>query len=205
MAKRFRSDTNASENGKARARAQAEKHFAGKKPAKKDESKPRILPDLLATDVGPKARDFDHHYKTALGLKSKVEEANGRYRAALKAAKEAGINPAVITATMGWAKKDPAEAQIYFKQLRATFETAGIEVQLSMFDEASVSRSAQIYDDGFKAGKAGKSSTDGPHDLNTPAGQTWMQGWSAGQAENMAGIGKTPANDSRGAVPGAAH
>lgn len=204
MAPRFRTDRDASAAGKNRAKANAEKHF-GKKTAKKEDEKPRVLPDLLAADVGPKARDFDHHYKTALGLKAKCDEANGRYRDALKKAKEAGINPAVITATMGWAKKDPMEAQQYFKQLRATFETAGIEVQLAMFDEPSVSRSAQIYDDGFKAGKTAKSSTDNPHDLNTSAGQTWMQGWSAGQAENIAGIKQTPAKDSLGAVPGAAH
>lgn len=103
MAKRFNSDRDVGSADKRRARAKAEQIFNGKKSKKEEKAGPRVLQDLLAADTGPKARDFDHHYKTALGLKAKVEEANGRYRAALKAAKEAGINPAVITATMGGA------------------------------------------------------------------------------------------------------
>ena len=144
---------------------------------------------------GPKARDFEHHYKTALGYKAKVDEANGRYRAGLKAAKEAGIDPAVITAAMKWAKKDPLEAAQYFKQLRETFAVAGVEVQLDIFSEGGVSRNAQIYDDGFKAGKAAKNPDANPHEMTTEAGHLWQQGWTAGQAENAAGITQTPAEE----------
>lgn len=190
MAKPFRSDNG--DGDKKRARKNADKVFEKKAPKAKE---PRVLPDLLAADNGPKARDFDHHYKTALGLKAKCEEANGRYRAALKAAKEAGIDPAVITATMSWAKKDPMEAQVYFKQLRQTFEVAGVEVQLDIFNESSISRGAQIYDDGFKAGKAAKSMDENPHDINTPAGQLWQGAWSDGQAENAAGFKQTPTEE----------
>lgn len=190
MAKRFRADNG--DGDKKRARAKAEKVFEKKAPKAKE---PRVLPDLLAADNGPKAKDFLHHFRTAKGFKAKLDEINGQYRTALKQAKEAGIDPKAITDTMRYEKKDPLEVQSFFKQLRQTFEVAGVEVQLNIFNESSVSRSAQIHDDGFKAGKAGKSSTDNPHDPSTPANQTWMQGWSAGQAENMAGIGQTPPED----------
>jgi ribosome modulation factor len=190
VARKFRADRNASENGKARAKANADKHFGKKAEEEKPDAK-RVLPDLLAADNGPKARDFDHHYKTALGFKKKLESAQGHYRNALKSAKEAGIDPAVITATMKWADRDPLEAQMYFKQLRETFAVAGVEVQLDIFNESSISRNAQIYDDGFKAGKAAKGIDTNPHDANTPAGQLWMKGWHDGQAENMT-FGQTP-------------
>ena len=187
MAKRF-----LSRDDKKAARDNAEKHFnGGKKKKAAEEPKQRVLQDLTKEN-GPKPRDFLHHFTTAKGFKDKLETAQGHYRNALKQAKEAGIDPAVITSTMKWQKKDPLEVQTYFKQLRATFEAAHVEVQLEIFSESSISRPAQIYDDGYKAGKAGKSSTDNPHAENTPAGQTWLQGWHAGQAENMAGIGKTP-------------
>jgi len=153
--------------------------------AKAEKREPKVLPDLLAADNGPKARDFEHHYKTAVGFKSKVDSANGHYRAALKSAKEAGIDPAVITATMAWAKCDPLEAQMYFKQLRSTFEVAGVEVQLDIFNESSISRDAQIYDDGVKAGTAAKGTDTNPHQENTDAGQTWLAGWHIGQKKHM--------------------
>lgn len=182
-----------SRDDKAEAKKRAEKHFSngrGKKGAD-EPKKPRVLPDLLAADNGPKAKDFLHHFTTCRGFKDKVDTANGHYRAALKSAKEAGIDPAVITATMKWQKKDPLEVQQYMKQLRETFAIAGIDVQLDMFNEGTISRPAQIFDDGFKAGKAAKNPDVNPHDMSTAAGQQWHDGWKAGQADNMAGIGKT--------------
>lgn len=188
MARRFQSD-----GGKKAARANAEKVFNGgskKKAATKKE--PRVLPDLLAGDNGPKARDFLHHYRTAKGLKAKAEEANGLYRNALKVAKEAGIDPKALTDTMRYEKRDPLEVQQFFKQLRSTFEAASIQVQLDIFNESAISRPAQIYDDGYKAAKAGKPESDSPHGADTEAGQTWLQGFYAGSLDNAKGIGKTP-------------
>lgn len=193
MAKRFRSDPDAGAADKKRARAKADRSFKKNGDAPKAKE-PRVLPDLLAADNGPKAKDFLHHYRTAKGFKAKLDEINGQYRNALKQAKEAGVDPAVITATMRYEKKDPLEVQTYFKQLRSMFEAAGIEVQLDFF-EGSVSRPAQIYDEGFKAGKAAKSMDTNPHEISTDQGQLWQQGWNAGQAENMSGIGQTPVEE----------
>lgn len=209
MAKKYQSTAQAprlSKSEKEAARARAESHFSppgGKKKAAEEKAngKPaqRVLQDLTIEN-GPKARDFDHHYKTAKGLKGKVDEAQGRYRAALKAAKECGIDTGVITATMKWEKADPLGVAQYFKQLRATFQAAGIEVQLDIFNESTISRPAQIFDDGFKAAKAGKAEKTNPHDAGSQAGQTWLAGYHAGSLDNAALIGKTAKVDSLGAV-----
>lgn len=196
MAKRFSSD-----DGKKAAREKAEQAFNGKGKKKAEEPKgPRVLPDLLAGDNGPKARDFLHHFSQAKGFKGKLETAQGHYRNALKQAKEAGIDPAVITATMKWQKKDPLEVQQYFKQLRSTFEVASIEVQLDIFNESAISRPAQIFDDGYKAAKAGKPESENPHTPDTTAWKGWVNGFDAGSLDNAALIGKTVDKDSRGAV-----
>ena len=75
------------------------------------------------------------------------------------------------------------------------------EDQVDGLDEfrSGISREAQIFDEGFKAGIAGKSTSDGPHDANTEAGQTWLAGWHLGQSRNVAGIGKTT-TDSLGTI-----
>lgn len=195
MAKKFLSD-----GDKKAAKARAEAHFNGSKKKAAEPKGPRVLPDLLSADNGPKARDFLHHFTTAKGFKGKLEAAQGHYRNALKQAKEAGIDPAVITATMKWQAKDPLEVQQYFKQLRSTFEVASIEVQLDIFNESAISRPAQIYDDGFKAAKAGKPESTNPHAPNTAAWQTWVHGFDAGSLDNAALIGKTPDKDSLGDV-----
>jgi ribosome modulation factor len=196
MARKFESKAE-----KRGARERAEAHFGGKnKGANAAKGGPRVLPDLLAGANGPKAKDFLHHFTTCRGFKDKLETSQGHYRNALKQAKESGIDPAVITATMKWQKKDQLDVQQYFKQLRSTFEVASIEVQLDIFSESSISRPAQIFDDGFKAGRAAKSPDTNPHAMNTPAGQQWHSGWTAGQAENMAGIGKTPDDEAEQAA-----
>lgn len=176
MAKKFMS-----RDDKSAARKRAEDHFKPK--TKKAAAKPakRVLPDLTAGL--PKQRDYSHHLDQAKKLKAVVESASGAYRAQLKKTKEVGIDPAVVTATMSWAKKDPETLTMYFRQLREAFRAAGIKIQLDMFDQSSVCREAQIYDDGFKAGEAGQSASECPHEANTRAGQVWLFAYAGGQSK----------------------
>jgi ribosome modulation factor len=194
VAKRF-SET--LKEDKARQKARADKLF--EKPAPEPEG-PRILDDLTARGSnGPSFDDIRHHFAQLKILKEKVKSANGEYQNARKIAKEAGVDPAVLSALMKAEKQDPDEVKLYNKALGRAATAVGIDIQLELFDKSGISREAQIFDDGLKAGLAGKSTSDGPHDANTEAGQTWLAGWHLGQSRNLAGIGKTKA-DSLGAL-----
>lgn len=195
MAKKF-ADTVKDE--KARNRARAEKAFEPK-PAEDTAPKKRVLDDVTAAGSnGPAHKDIRYHFGQLKGLKSKVDEASANYSNARKRAKESGIDPAVLTHLMKIEKQDPFEVKLYFKLLDRAAQANGLELQMDMFDSSGISREAQIFDDGFKAGLAGKSMDDNPHQLNTEAGQTWQQAWNLGQSRNVAGIGKTPTRDSIG-------
>lgn len=194
MAKKF-SDT--LKEDKDRQKARADKLF--EKPAAEPEG-PRVLDDLTARGSnGPSYDDIRFHFQKLKSLKEKVASANGEYQNARKVAKEAGVDPAVLSALMKAEKQDPDEVKLYNKALGRAATAVGIELQLDLFDKSGISREAQIFDDGLKAGIAGKSTSDGPHDANTEAGQTWLAGWHLGQSRNVAGIGKTKA-DSLGAL-----
>lgn len=164
----------------------------------------KVVADLATMGQnGPKAKDFALYFRTAVGLKTKVDEAQGLYRNNLKRAKEAGIDPGVITNAMQAAKKDPLVVQSFMNQLRQCYEVAGVHVQLDMFNEGSISRPAQIFDDGYKAGFAGKPTDENPHDENTKAGQRWLAGHHEGNSDLAANAFQ--GKDSLGEVEGARH
>jgi ribosome modulation factor len=196
VAKKFK---DAMQEDRERAKARAEKAF--ERPKAKDEGpKVRVLDDLTAAGSnGPSFEDIRFHFAKLKSLKDKVATANGEYQAARKIAKEAGLDPAVLSALMKREKQDPDEVKLYNKQLARAAQAVGLDLQLDLFDKSGISREAQIFDDGLKAGIAGKSTTDNPHDANTEAGQTWLAGWHLGQSRNVAGIGKTK-QDSLGAL-----
>lgn len=201
MAKRFRADADASASDKKRAKDKANKHFKSNGDAKKAKE-PRVLPDLLAGGNGLKAADIRFHYSTIKGLKTKKDEANAHYSNARKRCKEAGFDPKVVTDLMKIESDDPLAVALYFKQLSLGAEAVGIAIQQEMpfTQSGGVSREAQIYDDGVKAGVAAKGTDTNPHDENTDAGQTWLAGWHSGQKRNMAGIGQTPVEETSATV-----
>jgi ribosome modulation factor len=182
---------------KARQKARADKLFEKPKP---EPEGPRVLDDLTARGTnGPSYDDIRFHFQKLKSLKEKVASANGEYQNARKVAKEAGVDPGVLSALMKAEKQDPDEVKLYNKALGRAATAVGIDIQLELFDKSGISREAQIFDDGLKAGLAGKSSDDTAHDANTEAGQTWLAGWTLGQSRNVAGIGKTK-QDSLGAL-----
>lgn len=196
MAKKF---SDAVKEDKARSRARADKLFE-EKPKEDASAKRRVLDDITAAGSnGPSFKDLKFHFSTLKGLKIKVDEANSHYSNAKKRAKEVGIDPAILKHLMKIEKQDPLEVKLYFQQLDRAAQACGLEIQIEMFDSSGVSREAQIFDDGVKAGAAGKSSTDGPHDENTDAGQNWLSGWHVGQKRTLAKFAETP-SDSLGAV-----
>ena len=196
MARNFKDSLN---DDKKRAKQRADKLFEKAEEKPPAEPGPRILDDLTARGTnGPSYDDIRFHFQKLKALKEKVKSANGEYSNARKQAQEAGVDPAVLSALMKAEKQDPDEVKLYNKALGRAATAVGIELQLDLFDKSGVSREAQIFDDGFKAGVAGKSTSDGPHAPNTEAGQTWLAGWHLGQSRNVAGIGKTPERDSLG-------
>jgi hypothetical protein len=148
--------------------------------------------ELNLGDAGASKRDLKHHVDTVIGFKKKVDEAQGRLRNAYAQAQKAGVSKALISETIRWKHEDPVAARLFFAQLAKSFDANGVEVQLEMFDGSNISRGAQIYDEGFKAGSAGKASTENPHDESNANGQLWLQAWHAGQ-ESIIKIGKTGA------------
>jgi len=193
MARRYRTDRDASASGKKRARDNAEKAFSPKKANGTKKPEQRVLPDLSAN--GMKAADIRYHFQQIKGLKVKKDEANAHYSNARKRCEEAGFDPKVMTELMKIEKQDPLEVSLFFKQLDQGAAAVGIAIQQEMpftGNGSGISRPAQIFDDGFKAGKSAKNPDTSPHEASTDAGQTWLAGWHAGQKENMAGIGKTP-------------
>lgn len=196
MARNFKDTIN---DEKKRVKERAEKAF--EKPAEKPAGDTRrILEDITAAGSnGPSYDDIRFHFQKLKALKEKVKSANGEYSAARKTAEEAGIDPAILSALMKRERQDPDEVKIFNRQLARAAQAVGLDLQLDLFDKSGISREAQIFDEGLKAGLAGKSTTDGPHDANTEAGQTWLAGWHLGQSRNVAGIGQTQA-DSLGAI-----
>lgn len=197
MAKKF-SDTVKEE--KQRAKDRANKVFEKPEaPKPKGPATGKLLDDRTAAGAnGPSFKDLAFHFSTLKGLKNKVDEASAYYSNARKRAKECGIDPAVLSHLMKLEKQDPLEVKMYFKQLDRAAQANGLEIQMDMFDASGVSREAQIFDDGVKAGVAAKNTSENPHQENTDAGQTWLAGYHAGQRKNMQ-FGKTE-SDSQSAV-----
>ena len=187
MARKF-ADTVAEE--KQRNKGRAEKLFEPKEEPKRDDApKGKLLEDITAGGSnGPSYADYRHWFQKLKVLKAKVREANSEYSNARKGAKDAGIDPSVLSYLMKRQEQDPLEVEIYHKQLVRAGTAVGIEVQMDLFDRSNISREAQIFDDGVKAGAAAKNTSDNPHNENTDAGQTWLAGWHAGQRRNLAKI-----------------
>lgn len=191
MAPRITADRDASAAGKKKAKANAEKAFKGQ--AASDVAEGKKAGETLKTVVSelklPERRDFEHHIKTVRGFKAKVDEANGRYRNAIKAAEEAGIEASVIKALFKWENRDPNEARLFFAKLNRAFETANFDLQIQLFDQSGLSPSEKALQDGHRAGVAGESYDKNPHDLNSDIGRKWEEGRMRGQAEL---VGKMP-------------
>jgi hypothetical protein len=99
---------------------------------------------------------------------------------------------------------DPRDVEFQMQELLRYLDICMPEVQLELDVDVTVSREAQIFEEGFREGRAAKKNTaDNPHQPNSIQWFCWDSGFAAGQKKNANMIGKTPAKDSHGSVPGA--
>lgn len=201
MAPKIRADRDAAKTGKKAAKARADAHFKDPKAEQKaaaDKAEGETLKTTIAQLNLPALQDAAHHYKTVQGWKAKVDEMQGKYRNALKAAEEAGVDTSWIKSAMKWSKRDAHEFRRFLAGLQLVNKVAGIDVQFTLLDESGLDPIEKAFQDGHRAGLAGAGYNDNPHELGSAGAQRWEDGRQRGQKELAGqGIGKTtePAND----------
>jgi ribosome modulation factor len=183
---------------KRQGRAKAERAFnkatAGEPQAKP--AGPRIVTELKSN--GPRPVDLRHHYEQIEAAKAAAQSKAAEHQAKRKMAKECGINLNAISLIQKFQKMDEDDRASTFKQMAALNEVMNKGIQFDLFGATGqLSRKAEIFDEGYKAGLAAKSQSDSAYDANTTHGQIWLQGWHIGQAENIEALTK-------GAAPAAA-
>jgi hypothetical protein len=153
------------------------------KTMKSDEDRPNVTAETTA-----------EHYRILAGTRRDMESARGAHRAAVKAAKKAGINTAALLEAMRLKREDDSDAvALYYRDLAryAAWINAPIGSQLGLFgDEAPVAQAVadtieetDAYDVGLMAGRAGRNGTDNPYPPGSLMHQGWAQGWIGGQQQ----------------------
>jgi hypothetical protein len=162
------------------------------------------MPDAAVHNVTDATlRDF---YKRAVSAKQEVEEmaeltkaANGRYRAILKAAKAAGIDPDDITDTVKVRHMDRADLIAKERSRARMMAVVGIwpKIQVELFaqhapvSEATAEDAADVaYDRGHHCGVKGELRTINPYNAGTEQWAEFDRGWSVGQEKNVPGKGR---------------
>lgn len=204
MAKKFQTKPE-----KKAARERAEAHLSGKgakaKPGSSQANGATL--DLKGGEDGKaKPESIKLHFDELLKRQKGAKSGNERVRAQKALAKKDNVDTNLITKMVSWAGRDPGEVRDELKEMLRYAEVCLPDVQLDLFDEdtSSITREAQVFDDGFRAGRdARKNLKDNPHAGNTELHHCWADGYAAGQRKNASLIGKTPAKDSMGKVPGA--
>jgi hypothetical protein len=168
---------------------------------------------LTAEDKDPTnvpSTTFLEFYRTTGSAKRDMETARSAYQSAMKAAKKAGIDTAMLTRARAIATSDDIQAELhglytlirYLKYLQIP-----IGQQLEMELGSDMPKTAPVPDEaarqqalwdaeamGWKAGRGGDNRDDNPHDEGTELHVQWDNGWIAGQksiADDMAD-GKAP-------------
>lgn len=143
-------------------------------------------------------------------LQGKARAASSKFRAILKDAKKAGIDPDDILWYRDTRGRDPAEidAETRRRNRLARVMRLPIGTQLGIFEDGeTVARKAsrdagdgataadrtqlqkEAHTAGREAGRAGKNRTDNPWPLKSAAFTEWDSGWCEGQAETAAELG----------------
>lgn len=136
-----------------------------------------------------------------------LSRARGRYRGTLKAAKKLGMSADAITAAIAERKREPLERVQHFRKMARYLRLMGapLGTQLTIFDEGLEKtgltgeapsdgnvvsfEDGAAYEQGYRAGKSGKSIGDGPYTEDSDTGVQWAAGYNKAQkdlAEEMA-------------------
>lgn len=135
----------------------------------------------------PKPVDYQHHRKTILGYRDQMKSAQGRYRKALKAAQEAGIDTdAMLEAKRIADANDPKKTAIQLNQLAFALQQEGFPIHIVVQDTLAGDHEELVARRGYEDGKAGRSPNN-----KYPAGSdlalVYDTNWQKGQAELVLG------------------
>jgi uncharacterized protein (UPF0335 family)/ribosome modulation factor len=156
-------------------------------------------------------------------LRDDTKKAQARYRAAIKAAKSAGVNNDALLEFLRLRKEDPQEVTQRFHALNQMMMWGDLPIgsQLGLFEDGK-SVATKIEDrvdgkkktgakdkgparekglsaveaDGYEAGMNGKANDGGGYDDGSPAFLRWSNGWVDGQSKIAADMG-TKTNGSK--------
>lgn len=108
-----------------------------------------------------------------------VSQARGVHRAAIKAAKNAGLDPDAIALVKNWKKQEPGEvASVMEKAVRyATVMNLPVGTQLSMFGEAAQKATETPYNAGRFAAANREPVGNNPHTTGSEPWQQWDKGF----------------------------
>lgn len=129
--------------------------------------------------------EFLRHFRACASLRGEVDEANGRYRAAIKAAGEAGIDEKSLVQAIKIRKSgDEAKEAMRFRDLGRYLRYLDMPLghQFALFEEEAPAASAP--DDGD-----GDEYADAPDDLDGERDEDEQAVWDATQAGRRAGRG----------------
>lgn len=132
----------------------------------------------------PQPKDLKHHYDTITGYKSRVDEAQGHYRNAVKAAEEAGVDTQALLFAMRKSKKDPMVLRNFFAQLREHMREQGQPFQLEILDAITGDLNAEAYNNGFKVATAG-GTPNNPYPPGTKPFKRYARGVAHGIGKNL--------------------
>lgn len=170
-----------------RAKAEAEFDKATAPAHKPDFDAPVQLRDVTAAQTQEENRlPPDDKIKAVLSdlhsQKVRVESIMGTYREARKKAKDMGLPGWLIDAGLKVlaGKIEGHEIEANQRLLQRVYRALGVAFQMNLFGQDAALGDKALAD-GYRAGIKAVNSTDNPHDLNTEAGQMWLEGWHLGQ------------------------
>ncbi len=154
--------------------------------AEKIDAKPagsNVTPEIFLT-----------HYQQCRSLKRALEEANGLYRAGLKAAKNVGINQGQLVAVLKAERDDPDQRALNNRDFMryALWANVPMGTQFAMFSDDQAPKPTEkaaseltifrAKQDGIDAGRAGHNRAANPHAEGSPTHVAFDEGWLHGQA-----------------------
>jgi hypothetical protein len=161
------------------------------------------MPELIRNVTDATLKDF---YKQAVSAKQEMEKiseemrsATGRYRAVLKAAKNAGIDPDDITYAVKLRHLDRSDLIRQERGRARMVQVSGLwpKIQMELFStdtpliQPTADDSVEVaYDNGHKCGVKGELRTINPYSPGTEQWAEFDRGWSVGQEKNAPGKGR---------------
>ncbi len=144
-----------------------------------------------AEQHGPSDATFFKHFRLVSEAKTQLEEMQGIYRSRLKAAKTDGIMQGELIGAMAARRKQPDEVVLRLKtriRYLTLLEAIPRGTQLGMFSgpnvapaEAEAHSEWQAAEQGYTAGRTGKSTNDNPHKAGSAQHAAWGRGFLKGQ------------------------